>query len=441
MARRIGSPKVRLGRALTGLLVALAAACSDSSTIPQPPEPAYRISAAAGDGQVGLPGAELPRPLAVRVTNQSGVAVADVAVEFAAEGNGTAGRTARTNAQGLAIVSWTTASGSGSGTQVVRVRVAGDAGAMASFTIRALGSLAKVRGDGQAEAPGQELLTPPTVRLLDTDQRPIAGATVTWSVASGLGATSAATTNTNAAGESSVVWSLGPQGGPDVHSLVADVAGVATTRFTATGTLTEVRIQIVGDNRSGAPGRAVRTVAQVVNGGANPIRLVNMPIEWIVTAGGGSASPATGVTDESGYATTYWIFGDSLGPGTQRLEARLVGATAIAANVVGTTIGPPSVITISEGDTFWEAGMGGYLFAEVLDAFGSGIEGAAVAWAVVSTGPASGQFYQQTTITDGRGESFVQLTLGYAAGSLSVTATVTRPDGVNLVGRFDVTPY
>ncbi len=116
----IRSCPTRSASGLAIMLVALASACSDSSTSSGPG--AFRIEVAAGDGQVGLPGAELPRPLAVRVTNAAGVLAADVNVEFAPDGNGPATRTARTNAQGLATVSWTAGSGPGSGTQVVRAQ-------------------------------------------------------------------------------------------------------------------------------------------------------------------------------------------------------------------------------------------------------------------------------------------------------------------------------
>ncbi len=176
MPRDIGSRRIG-GIAL--LVITLAAACSDSSTSSGPG--AFRIEAVAGDGQVALPGAELPRPLAVRVTNSAGVSVADVTVEFAADGSGPAPRTARTNARGLAAITWMVGSGPGRGTQVVRARVAGDARTAATFTLRALGGITKVRGDGQAATPGTLLPQAPTVLLLDTDQRPIAGATISWS--------------------------------------------------------------------------------------------------------------------------------------------------------------------------------------------------------------------------------------------------------------------
>lgn len=68
----------------------------------------------------------------------------------------------------------------------------------------------------------------------------------------------------------------------------------------------------------------------------------DVEVQWITT-NGGSFSPGTSVTDESGIATTLWTLGPD--EGSQSANARLVGATgspvSFNANALGVPDPPP----------------------------------------------------------------------------------------------------
>lgn len=419
--------------------IAVGAACTDNPTSTKPAPPQIRI--AAGDGQIGVSGDTLPRPLAVRVTAPTGsIAMSGIVVEFVSDADATSKQIARTDAEGLASVSWITESGPGTGTQIVRARVAGEAGPAATFTIRAAGSLTRVFGDRQAATPGAELPRRPTVLLLDTDQRVITGAPVSWVVTSGLGFPTTATSLTDSLGEAAVRWVIGPQGGADVHALVASFGRLATT-FTASGALDSLQIRGGGgDGTSGVPGRTVTARVRVVIDGINIRPLVNTPVEWIVTAGSGTTAWSTSATDHDGYATTKWTVGDEVGPGTQRLQARLVGAEAIFTQVVASISGPASNLVYFDGYSAVNVNTGRYGFGLVVaDEFGTGMDGVRVQWAVQSAGQATGTVEYSEWITSDGGEAYTALSVGSLPGSLVLIATVTRPDGTILTAPYDVT--
>lgn len=71
-------------------------------------------------------------------------------------------------------------------------------------------TLQKTGGDGQAGTAGFPLGLPLRVKVLDGFNNPVAGLTVQWTVASGGGIIGAASSVTNASGEATVTWTLGP---------------------------------------------------------------------------------------------------------------------------------------------------------------------------------------------------------------------------------------
>lgn len=95
-------------------------------------------------------------------------------------------------------------------------------------------SLVAVSGSNQRAAPGALLPGPLVVRAVDTRSRPVSGAKVSYSVASGGGKLSAASATTDAAGQAQVRWTLGSATG--TQTVTASLQGLSTggTRFTAT---------------------------------------------------------------------------------------------------------------------------------------------------------------------------------------------------------------
>ena len=173
------------------LLAAAGLTCSSGEGPNPTPEPAA-ITMAAGDDQTAPVGAVLPDLLVVEVTDEDGNPVEGVEVQWAAVGGGTvsAARVA-TDAAGQSAVQRVL--GSTPGEQTTTAAVSGLSGSPVEFTATAesTGSPSlTVLTQPPASALTREVWMPaeqPVVRLVDAEGAPVAGATVTASVASGSG--------------------------------------------------------------------------------------------------------------------------------------------------------------------------------------------------------------------------------------------------------------
>jgi len=92
-------------------------------------------------------------------------------------------------------------------------------------------------------------------------------------------------------------------------------------------------------------------VVQVTRDGSP---LSGASVTWTVTAGGGSPSPASSVTDSNGQASTTWTLGSTDGSNT--LEASVAGATGspIEFTATGTPFTPQATASVSVGDNFFD---------------------------------------------------------------------------------------
>ena len=112
-----------------------------------------------------------------------------------------------------------------------------------------------------------------------------------------------------------------------------------------------ISLQIVsGGGQSGPPGAELPLpiVVRVMNAsGTTPVS--GMPVNFVVTAGGGTFYAGTGISDANGYASDYWTLGSSLG--TQRAEARAVTGPTGSRQVFGTFVAT-AVSTAATGLAF-----------------------------------------------------------------------------------------
>lgn len=94
--------------------------------------------------------------------------------------------------------------------------------------------IASVSGDGQTADVGMEVADPLVVRVTQ-DGVPLSGRTVTWSVTAGGGSVDPTSSTTDASGNASTTWTLGPSAGANtVQAAAAGVAG-SPVSFQATG--------------------------------------------------------------------------------------------------------------------------------------------------------------------------------------------------------------
>jgi hypothetical protein len=183
-------------------------------------------------------------------------------------------------------------------------------------------------GDNQAAVVGSAVATAPSVVVKDSSGTAVAGATVTFTVASGGGSITNPVVVTGTDGIARVgSWTVGPQAGR--NTLTATTVGAANSVVTLTGTgMAGMATQMVpggGNNQSATVGTAVRTPPSVVvlDQFNNPV--AGIAVTFAVTSGGGLVSPTTPVTTTASgiAAATSWTLGTT--PGTNTLTATATG--------------------------------------------------------------------------------------------------------------------
>ena len=216
------------------LAISALAACGDDPLAPEDAARALVVSSAATlTGTVGA--AVTPVP-AVKATDTDGDPVAGLPVTFTVTGGGTLGRTsATTDASGVADVgSWTL--GTTAGAQTV-VAAAGDYSVTFTATAAAApaSTLTAVAGTTNAALTGTAVPTRPAVQVKDPYGNAVAGATVTFTVATGGGTVTGGTATTDATGTATAGgWTLGVV--PGTQTLTA-TSGALTATFSATASL------------------------------------------------------------------------------------------------------------------------------------------------------------------------------------------------------------
>ena len=106
-------------------------------------------------------------------------------------------------------------------------------------------TIAVSSGNGQAGTFGQPLAQPIVVHVADQNGASIAGALVNWTVLFGVGSVSASTSQTDANGNASITWTMGPSA--FVDTLQATIANGASVIITATATPPVQIVSATGD--------------------------------------------------------------------------------------------------------------------------------------------------------------------------------------------------
>jgi hypothetical protein len=224
------------------VLLVGAPGCGSDILLPDPPGGGDNValSKVTGDSQPGTVGEPLPAPLVVQVLTARELPAAGRRVEFVITESGgeVSPDIAITNEEGQATAHWVL--GPQRGLQSIRARVADVEGdpPVAEFTAEAdpapPDTLSAQTSLSQSGRRGQEVDTPPVVRVVDRFGNPVPGVSVAWSVITGQGAVSEAITETGEDGTTTVEWTLGGRLG--VHKLSAAVGPVngSPVSFTAT---------------------------------------------------------------------------------------------------------------------------------------------------------------------------------------------------------------
>ncbi len=172
-----------------------------------------------------------------------------------------------------------------------------------------------VSGDGQVGEPGADLPEPLVVELLDGNGDLVADEPVTFTVRVGGGVAQPVSVETDANGQASAKWQLGPA--PGLNVVEASVAGGSHVLFHATAQLPVRDLQYVsGDAQTASPGATLPAplVVAVVDADGNGV--ANETVTFAVRGGGGQLADAAVVTDAAGQAANRWRLGAAAGINT-----------------------------------------------------------------------------------------------------------------------------
>jgi hypothetical protein len=386
----------------------------------------------SGNAQTGIVSTALALPIGVTILDQHGDGMAGIAVTFAvATGGGSLGAaTVSSNSSGVATTTLTLGPAAGSNNNTVSLGVPGYGGpalvVTASAAAGAATQISKSAGDAQTGEVAQNVPVSPKVLVKDAQNNPVAGATVTWAVTAGGGGVGAGTSLTDAAGEATMTWSLGPKVGAGVHSIKASISGVTFVTFTASGALTAGTLTLNGgDNQSGAINTQLASSPSVLvkTPGAGALPVSGVTVSWAVTAGGGNVLSAESITDLTGVATNFWTVGGTVGNNNQGLTATGAGLTGSPVTFVASATAPPTQIASFSGDL--QTATAGTALAQpfvvlVRNAVSAPVAGVIVNWQVTAGG---GTLNTPSSITDAAGHASVTLTAGTTAGAGNQTVT------------------
>jgi hypothetical protein len=276
------------------------------------------------EGLEGPAGVTLTEPVAVRVTDTSGVALVDVPVAWASADEGSVlASEARTDSLGEARARWTL--GPRSGTQRVYVQV-GSARTVPRFPVSAVALAgAPVKAALQPGAKhdgivGRVLRPLVEIKVLDRAGNVVPGVPITLLPAQGTVTDSVLTSDST--GRVLVAWTLGRTAG--VQHLTAKVEGIerpieVSARAKAAG---PANLAFVTPK----PETAVRAVqsldVDLTDAYGNPV--ADQPV--VFTTKFGTVSPTRVMTDARGRAHTRWTPGSKIGKRT--LIAAVKGSDA-----------------------------------------------------------------------------------------------------------------
>lgn len=215
--------------------------CGGDGGPTSPPTPSA-IALVSGSNQTGTASQPLAQPLIVKVTTAAGAAASGATVSFAAtSGSGSlSAASVRTDAKGQASVTWTIGPRAGADVDTAMATASGLTGSpitfVASATAGVAAQIASAGGNNQAAPAATTLPTPLSVRVSDAHGNPVAGVNVSWTVLTGGGAVSAASSPSDANGIGATQLTLGPKTGPQTVSASATGLTGSPVTFTAAAT-------------------------------------------------------------------------------------------------------------------------------------------------------------------------------------------------------------
>lgn len=408
------------------------------------------IVASGGTPQSVVVNKAFALPLSVTVKDSNNNPVSGATVTFNAPSSGASGKfangstttTATTNGSGVASVSFTANTVTGS--YIVTASTTGVTGS-ASFSLTntagPASSMSITSGSGQTAKINTAFGLPFVVTVKDAFGNAVSGAAVTFTAPSsaatgtfpGSSKTNVVNTNTSGIATSATFTANNTVGTYSVQASVPGVSNsVAFSVSNVNGTAASIAVT------SGTPQSAAVTkafsqplVVVVKDSGGNPIG--GASVTFTAPSSGASGTFANGSnsitvnTDTSGSATSG-TFTANTQAGSYSVSASTSGVVTTASFALTNTVGPIASIAVVSGSSQSakiNTAFTNPLKAVVKDASGNPISGTTVTFAAPSTGP-SGSFAGnvKTAVTDNTGTATsATFTANSNVGTYSVTAT------------------
>ena len=300
--------------------------------------------------------------------------------------------------------------------------------ATSTLTVQPRPSAISVRaGGGQTATVGTSLSTPLTVQVVGADGLGVQGVVVTFTVTAGGGSLAQSVDTTNASGDVTTTWTLGPTAG--TQTVTASVGSVSSGAISATATAATVtRLAFTVQPGTVAAGAsiapAVQVAAQDAFGNTATGFTGNVTVALSANPGSATLSGTAAVAAVAGVATFSTLSLDKAASG-YTLAAAASGLTGATSSAFAVTAGAATTLALlSGGGQFAAPGtaLAQPVVVKVTDAFGNGVSGRAVTFAVATGG---GSLGTTSTTTDATGAASTTWTLGAVGGTQSITATST----------------
>jgi hypothetical protein len=221
-------------RSLAFVAALFAVGCAGAKeTEPSDPTPATLI-VVQGTNQAIQAGKELPNAIVIRALTEDGKPVEKATVGFTvvAGGGSVSPGSVLTDANGEARTKWVL--GPTTPDQTLKAEVAGVDPVTISATAIVPKEVVIAQGNNQAARVSTTLPTAIVVRVVGINNTPIVGVPVTFQITAGAGVITPQSALTNAFGEVSVKWTLGPVAG--TNTVTATVTNLAPASISATAT-------------------------------------------------------------------------------------------------------------------------------------------------------------------------------------------------------------
>lgn len=190
-------------------------------------------------------------------------------------------------------------------------------------------AIALVQGNAQSVQAGLLLPTPVVVRVIDKNGLGMPSIPVTFVLSDGGGSVTPASAISDARGEVTVKWTLGPI--QPVQSLTASASGVTPVRIQAQAILPSDITVAQGNNQTAKAGVLLTNSIVVRVTGTGNLPMVGVPVAFQVTSGGGAITPQTILTNALGEATAKWTLGSVAGQNTATVSTAALTPVVLSA--------------------------------------------------------------------------------------------------------------